>query len=127
MKALFYILTVAAISSQLPHAYYTFNSFSRLTGWMKEVQSATFCGIISVAIFAFVLIGNSKMAFYGMLVEVVINLYYYSMDFWKYGYGQKTKKQKSTLKWWRQNWIAVFFSPLLPGMIYLLAEQLKGM
>jgi len=64
MILLFTILTVAAIVAQLPHAWYTFDSFSRLEGLLKNLQSITFCLIISVAIFAFVMLGKPMLALF---------------------------------------------------------------
>jgi len=115
MKYLFIILTASAIISQLPHIYYTFQSFSRLTGWLKEVQAIMFCGILSVAIFGFVLIEKPALALTGAGIEVVINLYYYSMAFWA------RKGVKFDL---RKNWVAYFFGILMPFLIYIFAEQI---
>jgi len=124
---LFLILTIASILSQIPHAYYTFNSFSKLKDPLKVIQSVVFCSILSVAIFSFVWIGKLKLALLGALIEIIINLYYYSMEFWSEGYGQKKLKFKSTLTFWRKNWIAIFFGLLLPLLIYVFAEQMKGL
>jgi len=89
---LFLGLVIASIISQVPHAYYTFNSFSRLEDRLKVIQSVAFCSILSVAIFAFVWIEKPMLALFGAGIEIVVNLYYYSIDFWKQGFGQKKKK-----------------------------------
>ncbi len=112
---LFLGLTIASIISQLPHAWYTFNSFSKLEGWLKNTQAVMFCGILSVAIFGFVWIGKPKLAMIGAAIEIVINLYYYSIHYWQ---------RKGSKFDWRKNWIAVFFGILLPALIYIFSEQM---
>ena len=132
---LFMGLTIASIISQLPHAWYTFNSFSRLKGWIRSMQSVMFCGILSVAIFAFVWIGKPELALIGAGIEIVINLYYYSMNFWRNGYKsftgsskiRKSKRKKSIGKFYRENWIAIFFGILIPVLIYVFSEQMRSL
>jgi len=116
MILLFTILTIAAIVAQLPHAYTTFDSFSRLDGRLKIIQSVTFCTIISVAIFAFVLIGKPMLALFGVGIEIVINLYYYTQNYWQ------RKNSKVDI---RKNWIAFLFGILIPIMIFIFSEQLR--
>lgn len=115
MILLFTILTIAAIVAQLPHVWYMFNSFSRLEGNLKTIQSVTFCLIISVAIFAFVMLGKPMLALFGVGIEVVINSYYYSLGFWQ---------RKNTRIDLRKNWIAFLFGILIPVLIYIFSEQL---
>lgn len=130
---LFLTLTVAAIISQLPHVWYTFLSFSRLKGWIRDTQSIMFCGILSIAIFAFVWIGKPKLALIGVCIEIIVNLYYYSLDFWKDGYKAFSGKDKviskkrrdSRRRFWRKNWIAIFFAILIPMLIYIFSEQMR--
>lgn len=124
MKTLFIALTIASIFSQVPHAYAVFDSFSKLKGWLKNAQSIIFCGILSIAIFGFVLIGRTDLALLGAIIEIIINIYYYSMEFWKDGYGGK-KKIRSTMKFWRQKWISIFFAFLLPVLIFIFSQILK--
>jgi hypothetical protein len=124
MRELFIILTIAAIVSQTVHTYFVFNSFSRLKGWLKLFQSIVFCGIISVAIFAFVIIENPALALLGAFVEVVINMYYYAMDFFENGIRARVHTRESILKFWRINWVAIFFGLLIPMLIYVFALQL---
>lgn len=107
-------LTVAAIVSQIPHVYHTFISFSNLEGKIREVQAWSFCAILSVAIFTFVLLGKTELALLGSGVEVIINVYYYSMHYW----------QKNNKFYWKKSWIAIFFAVLIPMMIFVFSEQL---
>lgn len=125
MKTLFIILTIAAIVSQTVHTYFVFNSFSRLKGWLKLFQSVIFCGIISVAIFAFVIIKNPGLALLGAVVEIVVNIYYYGMDYFENGLRARVHTRESVLKFWRQNWAAFFFGILIPMLIYVFALQLQ--
>lgn len=118
MILLFTVLTIAAIIAQLPHSWYTFDSFSRLEGKLKVVQSVTFCLIISVAIFAFVIIGNPMLALFGVGIEIIINSYYYSLNYWQ------RKNSKVDM---RKSWIAFLFGILLPVMIYIFSEQLNNL
>jgi len=121
---LFLILTVATIISQLVHTWFVFHSFSRLTGWLKTFQSIMFCGILSVAIFAFVIVGKPGLALLGALIEVIINIYYYAMDFFENGIRARVHVRDSVLKFWRVNWIALFFGLMLPMLIFIFAKQM---
>ena len=130
-QSLFFALAVAAIITQVPHIYFTINSFSKLQGWLKTVQAVAFCSILSTAIMGFVWIGRSDLALLGAFIEIVFNLYYYSLDFWRNGFpvrnhrdGQQLKNAKriSVGRFWRQNWIAIFMGILIPAMIYIFAE-----
>lgn len=124
MYTLFLTLTVLTIISQTIHTYFVFNSFSRLQGWLRVTQAVLFCGIISVAILAFVLVLKPKMAMLGAAIEVIINVYYYAMDFFENGIRARTKRSQSIWKFWRQNWVAIFFGILIPVLIYVFAEQM---
>jgi len=113
---IFTALTIAAIISQIPHAFYTFDSFSRLEGWLRQVQSVTFCLIISIAIFAFVWVGNPTLALFGVVIEIVINLYYYTLNYWQ---------RKNSKVDFRKQWISFLFGILLPVMIFIFSEQMN--
>ena len=127
---LFLALTIATIVSQTIHTWFVFQSFSRLPGYLKTFQSVIFCGIISVAILAFVLIGNAALALLGAFVEIVINMYYYAMTFFEKGIGAGSRtndgkiRRRSIAKFWRINWIAIFFGLLLPMLIYIFAIEM---
>lgn len=121
---IFLLLTIATIISQLVHTWYVFNSFSRLTGWLKTFQSVMFCGILSVAIFAFVIVGKPKLALLGAIIEIIINIYYYAMDFFESGIRARVHVKDSILKFWRINWIAIFFGLMLPVLIYIFAKEM---
>lgn len=124
MYELFLTLTVLTIISQTIHTYFVFDSFSRLHGWLRTSQAVLFCGIISVAILGFVLVLKPKMAMLGAAIEVVINIYYYAIDFFENGIRAKVRRSQSVAKFWRQNWIAIFFGILIPVLIYVFAEQM---
>ena len=121
---LFLSLTIATIISQLIHTWFVFNSFSRLTGWLKTFQSMIFCGILSVAIYAFVIIGKPNLALLGAIIEIVINIYYYAMDFFENGIRARVHRLQSIASFWRKNWIGIFFGLLLPVLIYVFAKQM---
>ena len=121
---LFVALTVATILSQLVHTWYVFDSFSLLKGWIKTVQSIIFCSILSVAIFAFVIIGKPELALLGAIVEIIINMYYYAKDFFENGISARVHRKVSIAKFWRRNWIAIFFGILLPLLIYIFAKEM---
>ena len=126
-NTLFIFLTIAAILSQIPHAWYVFDSFSKLNKWLKISQSLLFCSILSVAILGFVLTGQTTLAIFGAFIETVINIYYYTLDFWKNGINKRTSetRKKAIAIFWRKNWIKIFFSVLLPLLIFIFSEQLK--
>jgi len=121
---LFLALTIATIISQLTHTWFVFDSFSRLKGWLKTSQSVIFCSILSVAIFAFVIIEKPWLALFGAIIEVIINVYYYAMDFFENGISAKVHRSKSIIKFWRINWIGIFFGILLPMLIYVFAKEM---
>jgi hypothetical protein len=127
MNAMYYTfvgLTVAAIISQTIHTWMVFFSFSRLTGFIKQFQAIIFCGILSVAIFAFVIIEKPYLALLGAVIEIIINIYYYSMDFFENGIRARVHRTASILGWWRKNYIGLFFGFLIPILIYIFALQL---
>lgn len=124
MYELFLSLTVLTIVSQLFHNYAVFYSFSNLKGNLKAVQAIIFCSIISVSIFAFVLINKPLLALFGALIEVVINILYYGRDFWNNGFPVRKNRKASILSYWRQNWGRYLFSIIIPILIYIFAEQL---
>lgn len=127
MNYLFIGLTAAAIISQVPHAWFVFDSFSNINHkWLKNLQSMMFCSILSISILAFALDGQRWMALLGAAIEAIINIYYYTLNFWKEGITARTPetRKKSILKFWRMNWIKIFFAILLPSLIFIFAEQL---
>jgi len=121
---LFLSLTIATIISQLTHTWYVFNSFSRLEGWLKIAQSIIFCSILSVAIYAFVIINKPILALLGAIIEIIINVYYYAMDFFENGIKARVHRRVSILTFWRKNWIGMFFGFLLPLLIYIFAKEM---
>jgi len=124
MYTLFLALTISTIISQTIHTWFVFDSFSRLKGSLKTLQSIIFCGIISVSILAFVLIGKPKLALFGAIIEIIINMYYYAIDFWENGIRARVKRAESIATFWRRNWIAIFFGLLIPMLIYVFAKQM---
>jgi hypothetical protein len=106
------------------HTYFVFDSFSLLKGRLKLFQAVVFCGIISVAIFAFVIVGKPALALLGAFVEVVINMYYYAKDFFENGIRARINRAESILRFWRKNWIAIFFGIIIPVLIYVFSLQL---
>ena len=122
----FLSLAVLLIISQTIHTYYVFDSFSKLEGKIKTIQAVLFCSVISLSILAFVLAGNIKLAIFGAIIEVIINIYYYAVDFWKDGFKTRTNhtRKDSIQRFWRQNWIAILFGVLLPVFIYIFSEQM---
>jgi hypothetical protein len=121
---LFLALTIAAIISQTVHTWFVFQSFSRLEGKLKTFQSVIFCSIISVAIFAFVIVKKPQLAMLGAIIEIIINIYYYSMDFFENGIRARVKRTESIITFWRRNWIAIFFGLLIPMLIYVFSIQM---
>jgi hypothetical protein len=83
-----------------------------------------FCGILSVAIYAFVIIGKPTLALLGAVIEIIINIYYYAMDFFNNGIRARVRRRDSILKFWRVNWVAIFFGILLPMLIYVFAKEM---
>lgn len=124
MYTLFLILTIATIISQTVHTYFVFNSFSRLTGGLKLFQAVMFCSIISIAILAFVLVGKPSLAMLGAIIEIIINIYYYAMDFFENGIRARVHRSVSIATFWRKNWVAIFFGVLIPMLIYVFAKQM---
>jgi hypothetical protein len=124
MYTFFLILTIAVIISQTIHVYYVFNSFSRLTGWLRTFQAVMFCSIISLSILGFVLIGKDQLALLGALIEIVVNIYYYAMDFFENGIRARVNRKIAIITFWRKSWVAIFFGLLIPTLIYVFALQM---
>lgn len=125
-------LAIAILFSQTVHTYIVFQSFSIVEdAILRTIQAIMFCGIISVGILYFVLVGKPELALLGALIESIINVYYYSEDFWKNGFIKRTgddakKKHRNDVKtWWRRNWLPMFFSVLLPVMIFIFSEEIR--
>jgi hypothetical protein len=114
----FTALLVATIVAQVPHVYSVFDSFSRLNGWLKITQSVAFCLIVSVAIFAFSWAGKPTLALIGAGIEMIVNFYYYTQNYWQ---------RRGTVIDLRKQWIALLFGILLPIMIFIFSEQLRVM
>lgn len=134
MFYLFFGLTVLVMISQTVHSYFVFEMFSKIENKnTRQFQSVMFCSILSIGILGFVWIGKPNLAILGALIEIVVNIFYYASEFWMNGFKSfqgdpkeiKSKKTKSVLKFWRINWIAIFFGVLLPVLIYVFAEQMK--
>ncbi len=121
-------LIIAAIAAQIPHVYKVFIDASKLRGRARYIQAASFCIIVSTAIFVFVWIDKPWLAAAGAMIESIFNIYYYTDDFWRNGMKTKQgKRRKSILKFWRQRWIYFFVSLTIPTGIYILSEILHQM
>ena len=110
-------LTIAAIISQMPHAYIAIEWNSNLTGRLRAIQSAAFCLIVSIAILAFVFIGRNDLSLGGVIVEVIFNIYYYSEKQRERAWGDKL----------RRNWFQYFLAVLLPTLIYIFSHILTDL
>ncbi|MBS3776890.1 MAG: hypothetical protein KGY70_16955 [Bacteroidales bacterium] len=122
IQTLIIFLIVAAIMAQVPHVFKVFIDASRLNGSARYIQAGAFCLIVSVAIFVFVWIDEPVLAFAGVGIESIFNLYYYTDDFWRLGMKKRgSEAPKSILKFWRQRWIYFFVSFIIPGFIYQLS------
>lgn len=127
MKTTLITLTILLIISQTIHTWLIFYSFSRLEGWLKTTQAVLFCAVISVSILVFVLIGRQELALIGAIIEVIINIYYYGMDFFENGIRARVRRVTAVATFWRKNWIGFFFGIVLPMAIYVFAEIIGQM
>lgn len=118
MNALWITLTVLAIFSQIPHAYWSITRYSQLKTGAKELQAICFCMIISVGILLYVLKGKHDYALAGATVEILINLYYYNNSFG--GRGRSALWDKI-----RREWLAYFLAFLLPLSIYFFSKEIQ--
>jgi hypothetical protein len=108
MKTLYLILAIAAIVSQIPHAYWSIERYNRINPiWLGRLQNVIFCGIISIGIFAFAYDGKHLYALAGAVVEIAINMYYYANQF---------KRLSNPV---REHWLAYFLAVLIPITIYV--------
>ena len=124
---LFLVLTIGTIISQTIHTWFVFQSFSKLKGNLRTIQSIIFCSIISVSIFAFVIIEKELLALLGAIIEIIINIYYYAISYFEHGIRARNRKWSSILTFWRKNWIAMFFGVLLPLLIYIFAIEMMNL
>jgi hypothetical protein len=112
MKTLFLILSILAIFSQVPHAFWSIERYNKVKPeWLALVQNIVFCAIISVGIMAFVLVEKHYYALAGAVVEIVINIYYYSNQF---------KNIQDPIK---KHWLAYFLAVLIPITIFVFSYQ----
>ncbi len=119
MNALWITLTVLAIFSQIPHAYWAITNYSRIQPEAAKIlQAICFCGIISVGILGYVLKGNHKYALGGAIVEIIIILYYYNKQFTGKGYANLWKRVS-------RQWLAYFLAFLLPLCIYFFSREIE--
>lgn len=119
MNAIWITLTVLAIFSQVPHAYWSIMRYSQLrVEAVKALQAMTFCMIISVGILMYVLKGKHTEALIGAVVEIIINLYYYNHQFG--GKGRATIRDKVS-----KEWLAYFLAFLLPLSIYFFSKEIE--
>lgn len=125
MKLALICLTVLIIISQAIHTFYVFNAFSRIEDrQIKRLQSIMFCLILSVSILIFVLLKRPNLALFGAVIEWIINVYYYAMDFFKDGIRARVKRKESIITYWRKNWIAQLFGFIMPLIIYIFSHVL---
>jgi hypothetical protein len=129
---IFISLTGLAILAQIPNAYYVFRRFSRLSGTLKEIQAVAFCLILSIAIFGFVWIGRPELALLGAIIESIINVYYYTGEFWKSGFNLQNNRRytikQQVGRFWRYNWVAMIVLAIgMPTFIYVFSEILVNL
>lgn len=106
-----WLLVVMTIGSQIPHVFHVFYKFNQLEReWAKKFQSGIFCGIISLAILYFGILGHHWWALGGAMVEILFNFYYYSSSLIKF---------KSWKERFKKQWIAYFWSILIPFCIWI--------
>lgn len=116
MNILWITLTILAILSQLPHAYWSIEKYSQIEQrWLAIAQNIAFCSIISVGILGFVLEGLHLYAFGGAIVEVIINMYYYDKQNPRTNFRDKFKK----------DWLAYFLAILIPMTIFIFSSMIK--
>ena len=116
MNTLWITLTVLSILSQIPHAYWSIERYSKIDQrWLAISQNIAFCSIISIGILGFVLEGLHLYALGGALVEVIINFYYYNEQKPNTKFLDKVKK----------DWLAYFLAVLIPMTIYIFSSQIK--
>lgn len=125
IQTLLIFLVIAAIAAQIPHAYYVFIRASKLKNKSsRQIQAGSFCLILSTAIFTFVIMGEVELALLGALIEFIINIWYYTEDFWDKGFGRTKYKWTAIARLWRQRWMYFFISTLMPGCIFIFSELL---
>lgn len=116
MNTLWITLTVLAILSQIPHAYWSIEKYSQIRQrWLAVSQNIAFCSIISIGILGFVLEGLHYYALGGAIVEIIINIYYYN-------------EQKPNTTFWikfKKDWLAYFLAFLIPMTIFIFSSQIK--
>jgi hypothetical protein len=116
MNKLWITLSIMAILSQIPHAYWSIDKYSQIEQrWLKISQNIAFCSIISVGILGFVLDGHIFYALGGAIVEIVINFYYYD----------KQKPRTAFLDKFKSDWLAYFLAVLIPMTIFIFSSMIK--
>ena len=107
------ILVIGAIASNLPHQYYTFDSFSSIDNkFIRVVQNTIFCGLVSLGILVYAIKGDYLIASGGAIIEMVVNFHYYNNQFSERDWKRRIRK----------NWAAYFFAVIIPSLILLFSH-----
>ena len=114
MMGLWIFLTAISIAAQIPHAYWAIDDFSIIKNkWIRVIQNASFCLIISLMCMGFVLEGLHWHALGMAVLDIVINFYYFQRGM--KNFSDKNKKEK---------WLRYVLAVVLPLLIYVSATML---
>ena len=119
------ILTLCALGfivTQIPHTNKVFFSISRLdTEKSKAFQAWTLSILTSIMIAVFIYIDNILMAGIGVAIEIVINVYYYTQEYWldKWWINRPSTGKPKFI--WHHRFMELLFSVLIPVMIFIIS------
>lgn len=122
------IFVVGFISTQIPHTYKVFEAISRLEGTQKKVQAWSFSVLTSALIALFIYIDNLYLAGVGVALEIIINLYYFTNEYWEHSYWgiRNPTKREPPLFVWKYNFMKVLFSVFIPSLVFILSWLLHN-
>lgn len=122
------IFVVGFISTQVPHTYKVFEALSRLEGTKKNMQAWSFSILTSGLIALFIYINNLWLAGVGVGLEIIINLYYFTNEYWESTYwGTRSKEGRvKPIFVWQYNFMKIIFSIFIPALIFILSWLLHS-
>ena len=127
-----YICAIGYIIGQFPHTKKVFESISKLDDKYRPIQGFIMAALTDTMIAVFIYIDKLLYASIGVVILIIINVYYYTEDYWLDPYWAETdqrKKSKADGKRsknepqfiWRYNFMKILFSVLIPVSILIMS------
>lgn len=108
-----------------PHSFQVFKSFSLVKdNRVKNFQAAGFSIVVSASILFFVVTGRVWLSLFGAFVELALNFYYFTQDYWQSTFWRRGDEVKPP-KWvWQHRIPALFIAIIMVIFIYIYSHIL---